>query len=409
MRFPGAAVALSTLLCGTVWAAPQTGDTARDAQRYFEEGEKAISENRLDAASQAYEKLAHIDPAVPEVHAKLGLIYYMQNRFSDAVQQLRTALQQKAALPEAGTLLAICYAELSRYSEALPGLEKAFRHSSDTKLRRLAGLQLLRSYTGLRQRDKAVQLILELSNSYPDDPEILFDMGHLFGDLAYSSMKRLAAAAPVAVWVLEASGEKYEAQGSYDAAIVQYRKVIELEPARAGIHFRLGHALLARTGAYDHYEDALAEFQKEYDLSHAPSAAYEIGEIYRKKGQSEKACQYFAIAVKDQPDFEEAQVGLARALLQLAQPAQALPHLQQALRVNPENEVSHYQLSRVYGALGNSTAQTRELREFQRLRQIKQAQQTLLSQGQFQLSEVSHQTLDSNQTNTGNGAPPELR
>ena len=395
MRFPGAMATLAILLCHTAGAATQTSDAALKAQRYFEEGEKAIAENHLDAASQAYEKLAQIDPKVPEVRAKLGLLYYMQSRCTEAVPQLRTALQLKPGLPDAGTLLAICYAELNRYNEALPGLDKAFAHSPDAKLRRLTGLQLLRSYIGLGRKEKAVEVAMELSHLYPDDPEILYDTGHLFGDLAYSSMKRLAVVAPDSVWVLEASGEKYEAQGAYDAAIVQYRKVIALEPSRPDIHFRLGHALLATTGARDQYAEALGEFQKEYDLSGSHSAAYEIGEIYRKKGQSEKARQYFATAIKDQPNFEEAQVGLARALLQLDQPAQALPHLQQALKINPGNEVSHYQLARTYSALGNTAAQAQELQEFQRLRQLKQAQQTLLSQGQFELSDITRQTLDS--------------
>ena len=394
MRFQGAMVTLAILLCHSAGAAPQAADNAREAQRYFEEGEKAISENRLDAASLAYEKLAQIDPKVPEVRAKLGLLYYMQNRCAEAVPQLRTALQLKPGLPNAGTLLSICYAELSRFSEAVPGLEKAFGHSSDAKLRRLTGLQLLRSYNSLGQKEKAAQVALELSRLYPDDPEILYDTGHLFGDLAYSSMKRLQAVAPDSIWVLEASGEKYEAQGSYNAAAVQYRKVIALEPSRPEIHFRLGHALLATTGAQDQYAEALGEFQKEYDLSGSSSAAYEIGEIYRKKGQSEKAREYFALAIKNQPDFEEAQVGLARALLQLNQPAQALPHLQRALKVNPDNDVSHYQMAQVYAALGNTAAKAQEMQEFQRLRQVKQAQQARLSQGQFQVSDVTRQTLD---------------
>jgi len=395
VRFPGAVTALAILLCRAAMTASQAPGAAADAQKYFEEGEKAISENRLDAAMQAYEKLARIDPKVAEVRAKLGLIYYMRNRFSDAVPQLRAALQLNPALPDAGTLLAICYAELSRYSEAAPGLEKAFHHSTDAKLRRLTGLQLLRCYTGLGQRDKSVQVTLELANLYPDDPEVLFDMGHLFGDLSYASMKRLAAVAPDSVWVLEASGEKYEAQGAFDSAIVQYRKVIASEPDRADIHFRLGHALLARAGTSGDPTEALGEFQKEYELSGANDAAYEIGEIYRKKGQSDKAQKYFTLAIRDRPDFEEAQIGLARVLMELHQPAQALPHLQQALKTNPDNEVTHYQLSRVYSALGDATAQTRELEQFRRLRQIKQSQQALLSEGLFQSGNVTRQTLDS--------------
>ena len=54
MRFQGAMVTLAILLCHSAGAAPQAADNAREAQRYFEEGEKAISENRLDAASLAY-------------------------------------------------------------------------------------------------------------------------------------------------------------------------------------------------------------------------------------------------------------------------------------------------------------------------------------------------------------------
>ena len=376
--------------------APQNATSARDAQHYFEQGEKAISENRLADASQAYEKLAQIDPKVAEVRAKLGLLYYMQNRFGDAVPQFRAALQLNPGLPNAGTLLAICYAELSQYSEAVSGLEKAFRHSSDAKVRRLTGLQLLRSYKGLGQRDKAVQVTLELSNLYPDDPEVLYDMGHVFGGLAFSSMQRLSAVAPDSVWVLEASGEKYEAAGAFDSAIVQYRKVIALEPARADIHFRLGHALLAKGAGSDDYAQAFGEFQKEYELTGAYSAAYEMAEIYRKKGEIEKARQYFTIALKGQPDFEEAHIGLARALLQVNQPALAQQHLQRALKFNPGNEVSHYQMSRVYAALGDSAAQKHEVEEFRRLRQIKQSGQALLSQGLFQSDDVTRQTLDAN-------------
>ena len=382
------------LLCRSSAPAQHMAANSQDAQRYFQEGEKAISENRLDDASRAYEKLAQIDPGVPEVHAKLGLIYYMQNRFADAVPQLRTALQLNPSLPDAGTLLAICYAELGRYNEALPGLEKAFRHSPDAKLRRLTGLQLLRSYNGLGQRDKAVQTTMELCRAYPDDPEILYDMGHLFGDISYSAMKRLATVAPDSVWVLEASGEKYEASGAYDLAITQYRKAIQLDPAHADIHFRLGRALLAKAASPEDRAEALNEFQTEYRLSGAHTAAYEIGEIYRRVGHGEKALEYFALAIKDRPGFEEAQIGIGRVLLQLNQASKALPHLEQALQNNPENEVAHYQLARVYAALGNTAAQKRELDQFQKLRQQKQTQQTFLSQGL--LGEVTQQTLDSN-------------
>jgi len=252
---------------------------------------------------------------------------------------------------------------------------------------------LIRSYNGLGQRDKAVQTTLALSHAYPDDPEILYDMAHLFGDISYSAMKRLSSVAPDSVWVLEASGEKYEAAGAYDLAIQQYRKAIRLDPVHSDIHFRLGHALLAKAASPEDRAEALHEFQTEYKLSGANTAAYEIGEIYRKAGQGEKALEYFGLAIKNQPGFDEAQIGLGRVLLQLSQPSKALPHLQQALRSNPDNEIAHYQLARVYAALGNTAAQKREVDQFQKLREQKQTQQTFLSHGL--LGDVTQQTLDS--------------
>jgi hypothetical protein len=51
-------------------------------------------------------------------------------------------------------------------------------------------------------------------------------------------------------------------------------------------------------------------------------------------------------------------------------------------------------MAQVYAALGNTAAKAQEMQEFQRLRQVKQAQQARLSQGQFQVSDVTRQTLD---------------
>jgi len=117
--------------------------------RYFQDGERALAEGRYADAEKAYTKLRELDPGVAEVYVKLGLIYFQQGKFAQAVPALRQALKLKPALPNAGVLLAMSLSEVGRYSEALPGLEKGFRRSTDPALKRLAGLQLQRAYTGL--------------------------------------------------------------------------------------------------------------------------------------------------------------------------------------------------------------------------------------------------------------------
>jgi tetratricopeptide (TPR) repeat protein len=357
-------------------------------QRYFQEGEKALAEKRYAEAERAYEKLRQLDPGTAEVHAKLGVIYFQQGKFTQAAPALRQALKLKPALPNTDILLAMSLSELGRYSEALPGLQKGFQRSSDSALKRLAGLQLQRVYTGLQRDREAVQVALELSRLYPEDPEVLYHSGRLYANFAYLTMRKLSQVAPESVWMRQAAGDTYESQGHHDLAIREYRAVLALDPGRPGIHFRLGRALLAGSQV-----EALKEFEQELQLdpTHA-NAAYEAAEIHRKSGQLDKAREFFEVALKHYPDFEEAQVGLGRVLIALGKPELALPHLRKAVSLNPENEVAYYQLSQVHRALGNAVEQQKALAEFQRLRNQQSGQpvkETLLRR------EVTKQELDS--------------
>ena len=337
-------------------------------QRYFQEGEKALAEGRYADAEKAYTKLRELNPEVAEVHVKLGLIYFQQGKFAQAVPSLSKALKLKPTLPNADILLAMSLSEMGRYNDAISGLEKGFRRSADPALKRLAGLQLQRAYTGLRKDQKAVEVALELNRLYPDDPEILYHGSRLYANFAYLMLRKLSEVAPTSVWRRQASGETFESQGQHELAIREYRAVLALDPSRPGIHFRLGRTLLAR-GQPELQSEALREFEQELQLdSTNGNAAYEAAEICRRSGQLDSAAKFFEMALKNDAHFEEAQIGLGRVLLTQGKPELALPHLQKAVSLNSGNEVSQYQLSQTYKALGRTAEQQKALNEFQRLR-----------------------------------------
>jgi len=149
-----------------------------------------------------------------------------------------------------------------------------------------------------------------------------------------------------------------------------------MDPGRPGIHFRMGRTLLSQPQTANSQDDALKEFEQELQIDPTNAiAAYEVGEIYRKMGQFDKAQEFFGDALEHYPDFEEARIGLARVLIALNEPEKALPHLEKAILLNPENEVSRYHLALVYRALGNTAGQEKELAEFRRLRASKPEQQ----------------------------------
>jgi tetratricopeptide (TPR) repeat protein len=377
------------------------GAQASDAQaRLSAEGARALAEHRYADAERAYEALRDLSSGVAEVHASLGFVYFQQGKFALAVPALRQAIKLKPSLPNASTLLAMSLSELGRFEEALPGLERAFKQSTDKALRRAAGLQLQRAYTGLERHADATGVALQMTRLYPDDPEVLYHASRLHANLAFVTLSKLADVAPDSLWVHLAAGEANESQGSTEDALKEYRAVVAIDPKRPGIHFRLGRVLLARAEGASTTNELEAEAVKEFaqELENDPTnanSAYEIAEIRRKGGDLREARAYFETALKYYPDFVEALIGLGRTLVAQEQPKIAIPHLNKAIALNPKNEVAYYLLARAHRAVGDIAAQEKALAMFEQLRSA--AARTREAQTMAR-PEVTRQKLDGPET-----------
>lgn len=374
------------LILITLWASCLFGQPARQLAM---EGDNALAAGRYGEAAAAYEKLRQIDPATAEIHAKLGLIYFQQGRFALAVPALRQALKLKPALPNTDILLAMSLAETGRHEEALAGLEKGFRRGGDAALKRRCGLELQRAYTALRRDAKATEVALELTRLFPDDPEVLYHSSRLFSNYAYLAVRRLSEVAPESVWRLLAAGETHESQGNRDFAIAKYREILAIEPGRAGVHYRIGRALVSDPAQQDAARNAF-EQELRIDPTNA-NAAYELGELHRKAMDPDQARKMFETALEHDPQFDEALIGLGKVLLDQGKPELAAQHLRNAVAANKDSAVAHYQLARAYRVLGKTAEHQKSLAEFQRLRQGVNQRETVL------LRTVTKQEIDPGQ------------
>jgi tetratricopeptide (TPR) repeat protein len=194
------------------------GQSTRAVDQYSQQGQQALAQGNYASAEAAFEKLRELEPSIAEVHANLGLIYFQEKKFDQAVLALRQALKLKPNLPRTGTLLAISLSELGRYDDALPGLEKGFHASGDAAIKRMCGLQLLRAYSGKRRDAQAAEVALALKKVYPDDPEVLYHTGKIFGNYAFLTMQSLWHVGPDSIWRHQAAAEAYESQQSFDLA-----------------------------------------------------------------------------------------------------------------------------------------------------------------------------------------------
>ncbi len=302
-------------------------------------------------ARRDFEQLARMHPEVAEVHATLAALDFQAADYLAAEQQILLAKKIKPGLPRLDALLALSQASLGQYREAKPGLENCFRLQKETALRRMCGLQWMRVDQGLEMDADAVRVALALNEAFPNDPEVLYHTGRVFGSYAYDVMQRLHDSAPDSIWMRMAQGEANESAGNFDAAISAYQNVLALDPHRIGIHYRLGRVYLRRFEASHEQSgkdqaQALEEFRAELSVDPTDgNAAYEAANLEAAMGQPQQAMAGYKSLVQEFPDFEPALVGLGGLEIQTGQFADAAARLKAATRLNPRDTVAWYRLA----------------------------------------------------------------
>lgn len=367
----------SMLLCLLPHAAQAQASKEDAVAQYANAGQQALAAGQYAAAQANFENLVRLEPSIAEVHATLAVIYYKQRAYDLAVKEIRAAQKLKPGLPKLDSLLGQSLAEMGRFHDALPGLEKGFKQSTDSEIRRMCGLQLLRVYTGLNRDSDAVEIALALNKLYPNDPEVLYHTGRVFGNIAYVVMERLHDEAPGSIWMLQAQGEANEAQKDYDAAIIAFNHILVLDPKRPGIHYRLGRVYLRRYEEVHKPEDresAKSEFAAEVAVDPGNgNAAYELANIELELSNIDEARKGFEQVIARFPDFEEALVAIGGIRLQDQKPELALQPLQHAAELRPDDKVAWYRLAQAERELGHREASQKAMAKFQQLRKASNA------------------------------------
>lgn len=359
-----------------------------DFAQLFNAGRAAMTAGKFEEARADFERLEKMNAAVAEVHATLGVIDFKLGSFDRAAEEIRTARKLKPTLPGLDSLLAMALAEAGKNKEALPGLEKAFHSAADAEVRRQAGLELLMVYGRLQMDRRAVETALDLRDLYKDDPEVLYNAGKVLGNSTYITMQNLFHRAAGSLRTQLAEAEAHESQGQFTDAVNSYRRVLEIDPQRINIHYRIGRTYLAQWET-NHAAEALTaaegEFEKEIEINPGnANAAYELAGLRWKAGQQAVAQQLYESAIKYYPDFEEAEVGLGGILLDEEKASLAVPHLQRATVLRPQDEVAWYRLAQAERLIGDVHAQKLALVAFQKLHSQSAATRNRAAQMQSQ-------------------------
>jgi tetratricopeptide (TPR) repeat protein len=121
-------------------------------------------------------------------------------------------------------------------------------------------------------------------------------------------------------------------KGSYEAAVPQWRRALELGPADPRVHMNLGTALV-RTGSVD---DGLSHYRKALEIDPNYVEAYlNLGVAFAETGRPAEAIDQYRKALDIDPEHPEVLNNLGAALAATGRMEEAIAQYQKALDVNP--------------------------------------------------------------------------
>jgi len=331
-----------------------------------EQGMEALKRGNFAAAEQHLSAALKIDPTLAEVRANLGLAYYVGHQYREAITEFEEALRRDASVQTAKSFLPLSLAAVGDCEKALPGLEQEFASNADAKLRRILGLSLERCALGTGKESEADQVAQKLLASYPDDPDVLYAAGQLYGRLSSETYLKLMKVAPNSARTYQVMASVAASDGNWKGAVDAYRHALKLEPTLQGAHLQIAVLLVTHSQEPDAWRQALTELNEELKVDPTSAQAeYEMGEVYRKHAQLEPAVAAFRRALQLDPAAVPARLGLAKALRQLERKREALEALEPAR--DTDDPGVHFLLAQIYRDLGRVAEAQEEEAKFKKL------------------------------------------
>jgi tetratricopeptide (TPR) repeat protein len=339
-----------------------------DVQTEIKKGIEALERSDFRNAELHLSQALGTAPNLSEVRANLGLAYYADHKYSEAIKDFQRALDEAPSLAIPRTFLPLTLAAVNRCEEALPGLRREFPSNPDLKLRRVLGLSLQRCLLETGKQAEADQVTQQLLAQYADDLDVLYEAGQMYGKLSSEIYLRLLKVAPHSARGYQVMGQVADTEGNWQRAVDAYRQSIRMDPTIPGVHLALAIELLLHSPDPEAWKQALEELHAELKIDPSSAEAeYEIGEAYRKHDQPEKAIPAFRQALERRTNFVKARLELAKVLRQQNQNQEALAVLEPAREAAPDNAAVHFLLAQLYRDLGRTAEASAEDVAFKRL------------------------------------------
>jgi Tfp pilus assembly protein PilF len=333
------------LLVLTFQAEPSVSSSAGadELRALFAEAVRLHQARQLDAAADAYGRFLKEQPRNVEALSNLGAVLAAQGRYDDAIARYRDALAIDARRTAVRLNLAVALQKAGRAGDAANELERVVAEAPQN---RNAIVLLAECRVRLGEYGKAAALLTPLHEQNPEDRAVTYLLGVSLvedeqvnrGKLILDQILRDGDSPETRLL----TGAAKLSAGEYAAARADLRRSAEMNPALPMVHGFLGRALMNLgdlPGAAEEFrrelqsdpndfdanlflgvllkqdnalEEAMARFEKAAALRPGePAAAYQVGALRLRFGQTDGAREVLEQVVAAAPDFVEAHVSLA--------------------------------------------------------------------------------------------------
>jgi superkiller protein 3 len=140
-------------------------------------------------------------------------------------------------------------------------------------------------------------------------------------------------------------GTVYIKQGLLNKAILEFNKVIELNPKHVQAHYNLGFAYYKQ----GQLNKAIIEYQKAIELDQYFYSAYNnLAIIYLNQGLLKNAIQYYKKAITLHPEYDKAHYGLGEIYFRKNQLKEAEIEFKRVIEINPQFIEAYYNLGLIF-------------------------------------------------------------
>jgi len=383
------------LSCGVDQALGQEARTRHDQiAQHAAQAHAASRDRNFARAEEEWRKVIAFDPSSAQAFNNLGMVCYLQHKYAEAEESLRKALQLDHSLISAQVLLGAALGRQGRLEDAVVELDSVMKAQLSLSAEKTARVALHEVLFAQGNYDRALTVLEPMAKKYPQDVDVLYNMGQTHLQLATQNFQRILQVSPESYRVHQILAESFTKQGQYREAIKEFRLALAQKPDLPGAHYQVGWLYWTNQHDAEGEKAALAEFEAELNINPFDAVSeYRLGRIYWKWKDLPNAHRHYQRAVDLDAKYVLPRIGLARVLEFQGDLQEAQKQLGLAAKLDPENATVHYRLAQLHKQLNDPTAAAKELQRFEGIRKHQGGAQTQLERLLQQQTEPESEDL----------------